>query len=336
MKLNLQQIRSITQGAAFVQEENGYFTFHRFTESQEKVYDNLTKESRKSVMLATAGIKFKFKTNSDSLSIFAKLKSGTSRVYYTMDVFENGKMIGHMSNADALPPVSELKKGIQEHENSISLALTSGEKEICVYFPWSVIIEIKEVCLSDGAWIEPVKCAKKIIMFGDSITQGYDAYHPSKSYASRLCDTLGVEGINKAIGGEVHFPELSALRDDIEPEMITVALGANDWLKVKPDDFPGLCKSFYENLTKNYPDTPIVTITPIWRADEGMEGDFGKFSRIEDTIRKVTSDFPNVRVIRGYDLVPHDTSLYTDFRLHPNDEGFAHYATNLVCELTIK
>ena len=68
-----------------------------------------------------------------------------------------------------------------------------------------------------------------MIMFGDSITHGYDALNPSFSYANRLADLLNADFVNKGIGGERFFPTLAQLKDDIEPDYITVAYGTNDW-----------------------------------------------------------------------------------------------------------
>ena len=57
---------------------------------------------------------------------------------------------------------------------------------------------------------------------------------------------------------------------------------------------------------------------------------FGAFDSVEAFIRQQTADFPNVTVIRGFDFVPQDETLYADLRLHPNDVGFDHYADNIL------
>ena len=41
----------------------------------------------------------------------------------------------------------------------------------------------------------------------------------------------------------------------------------------------------------------------------------------------------NITVIEGIDLVPHDTSLFSDKFLHPNDKGFDYYVNNLYKKL---
>ena len=76
---------------------------------------------------------------------------------------------------------------------------------------------------------------------------------------------------------------------------------------------------------------PVLIIEPDTAVDKDQAPDkpAGPFSFAEETICAATKDLPNVTVIRGYDLIPHEENLYGDLRLHPNDEGFAHYAANL-------
>jgi len=56
---------------------------------------------------------------------------------------------------------------------------------------------------------------------------------------------------------------------------------------------------------------------------------FGDFFAVEKNIKDATSRFKNVKVISGFDLVGHDTKLFADLRLHPNDNGFNEYFENL-------
>ena len=167
-------------------------------------------------------------------------------------------------------------------------------------------------------------------MYGDSITHGYDAINPSNKYATRLANALGYDEYNKGIGGEVFFPPLAELKQPFTPDIITVAYGTNDWSLTEKSQFDKNCKAFYENLSKNYPDTPIFAITPIWRKESVTETrPFGDFALVEEGIREATKDLKNVTVIRGFDLVPKEEKYFADLRLHPNDKGFEYYAKSL-------
>lgn len=337
MKLSLEQIRSITTGAVRVEDENGKCRFHRFTEEQTALYEEVSAREGRTFnerSKATAGVRLRFKTNSRKLKLAGEVSRCTSRTYYSFDIFVNGTRlacIDNFSQADLPVYYAEVDLPIDRFSQEVDLG--DGDKEVCVYFPWSVFPLLEEVGLDDGATVEPIKPKKKLLMFGDSITQGYDALRPSMRYASRLADKLGAEELNKGIGGEVFFPALAQTKDDFSPDYITVAYGTNDFSLSHEDDFKARCRAFYTALSKNYPQSKIFAITPIWRSDYQGERAFGAFENVEKHIRSVAADLENVIVISGFDLVPHDSKYYADSRLHPNDEGFACYAENLYNEI---
>ena len=69
----------------------------------------------------------------------------------------------------------------------------------------------------------------------------------------------------------------------------------------------------------------------IWRADhESKEQPFGPFPLVGQMIRQIVAELDNAYVVEGWDLVPMDTNLLGDLRLHPNDAGFAYYFENLI------
>jgi hypothetical protein len=60
----------------------------------------------------------------------------------------------------------------------------------------------------------------------------------------------------------------------------------------------------------------------------------GEFADAEALIRRIAGAYETVTLIRGWDLVPHDETLYGDLRLHPNDAGFDFYFQNLLARLS--
>lgn len=331
MILTNEQIKTLLTGAVYTEEVDGALRPYRFTAEQIELYANHRPRFGKRPV-STAGIRLSFKTDSENLFLKLNLTTGASRRYYSVDVFVDGKVLDYMDNFSdqELPELyttGEFPLGI----NSKNFSLGSGTKTVTVYFPWSCSTEILEMSLDDGAFFEPVKQAKKLLAFGDSITQGYDALRPSNRYASKLADLLDAEETNKGVGGEIFVPDLAELREDFDPDYITVAYGTNDWGKSDAlTVLPANCKKFYETVSRLYPKAQIFAITPIWRADYATkEVPFGPFEKVAELIREVTRDLPNVAVIDGFPLIPGDTKYYADLRIHPNDEGFAYYAKNL-------
>jgi len=329
MKLNLEQIKAIATGAVRAEEANGAVRLYRFTKEQEELY-RVSNPDFYEKSFAAAGIKLYFRTDSTKLKLKVSLSRGSSRQYFSVDVLADGKVVGYLDNFSEMTLPKEYAKiefpdGILEKE----FGLGEGIKEVCVHLPWSRGIVIEELSIDDGAFTEAVKPRKKLLVYGDSITQGYDALRPSERYPAKLADVLGAEELNKGIGGEVFRPELAALKDDFSPDYITVAYGTNDWGRVDRETFRKNCCGFYTALSQNYPEAKIFAITPIWRKDWETETAFGSFADVEKEIRDAVKDLKNVTVISGIDFVPKDENYFSDLYLHPNDEGFAYYFANL-------
>lgn len=334
MELNLNKIKEITTGAVRITEEDGAFVFCRFTKEQEELY-KITNPDFYKKSFSTAGVKLLFKTNSKGLFLDIIADKGSSREYFSLDVFVDGEPVGYIDNySDVEIPKDYTQLKLSHGEFSKTFRLGEGEKTVCVHLPWSAIAKIKQIAVDDGAFVEGVKPQKILLAYGDSITQGYDAMRPSNRYVAKLADELGAQEYNKAIGGERFFPELAQLIDSFVPDYITVAYGTNDWSGLDEETFKVKCRAFYKNLSENYPKAKIFAITPIWRKDMNMDKKFGAFSKVEEDIREIVADIDNITVISGFDFVTKDESYYADLRLHPNDKGFLDYAKNLWAQIS--
>lgn len=330
MKLTLQQIQQITTGAEQIKEEDGKIRFFRFNTAQQELYSQRAALGLRS--RSTAGIKLQFITDSKNLTLCVSAQPGSSRTYFAFDIWVDGKRIGSVdnySNTDVPAVYADMQLPLGDYEGSFDLG--EGEKRVCIYFPWSVDGQVNALYLDDGAEVIPVKRSKTLLAFGDSITQGYDALHPSGTYLAQLARKLDADEWNKAVGGEHFLPELSAIPNAIRPDMLLVAYGTNDWSGVTEDVFADTSRRFFENLHAQFPDASMMVITPIWRADADQVFRCGDFSNAQKLIRQAVQDMPQARIVPGIDLVPHDSAFYADERvLHPNDAGFVEYAKNLI------
>ena len=336
MKLTYEQIRAISQGAVRCVEIEDAVCLYRFTQEQEELYKRVSEDFYKKTF-ATAGVKLWFETDSATLFLRVNVRMASSRQYFSIDVMVNGDPVGYLDNfSDKDVPQDYTMIQCPRGIFSKHFALGEGKKRVCIYLPWSMTVEIQELSLDDGAWIKPIKSAKKMLMYGDSITQGYDALRPSNRYAAKLAEALEAEEINKGIGAEQFFPDLAMMRDEVEPDYITVAYGTNDWSHAEEDVFKENCDTFFGALSSNYPNAQIFAITPIWRKDHLVYKKFGSFEKVEADIREIASKYPNIYCIRGFAFVPKDEAYFADLRLHPNDRGFQHYADNLYSQIADK
>ena len=336
MKLNLQDIINVTQGAVNIFEKDGYYEFHRFTPEQEFLYQDI--DNPRPVALShsksqsSAGVKIQFLSNTKTLSITAKFLNGATRNFFSLDVCCNNKPIGALASHKAMP--EEFYDLIKPCELQKTFTFDGLEKEFSLYFPFSAITFIKEIVVDDGAYIKPIKPDKILLAYGDSITHGYDCFRSYDSYINKVASELGYQVYNKAVGGEIFFPTLAKIKDGFTPDLITVAYGTNDWnTNVTAETLKDNCYNFIYGLRENYKNTKIVVISPIWRKDANEIRASGSFYNLSNLIKEQTEKFNNVYFINGFDFVPKDTSFFSDKRLHPNAEGFEHYAKNLLKEL---
>lgn len=333
MKLDISQIKSITCGAVEIVQQHDGFHFHRFTREQEELYKERRADFYEKAF-ATSGITFRFRTNSRRLSITTVVSPGSSRRYFAFDIFVNGKRLGSLKNFDDHKmhgnyTAAELPLG----KFSGSWDLGTGEKEVRVLFPWSVAAVIEQVELDDGATIVPVKPGKKILCYGDSITQGYDALSPANKYITRVADLLKAEEFNKAIGGEKFWPTMAATQEPIAPDYVWVAYGTNDWSKIPKEQLIENCVGFYDHICRKYPDIPVYAIAPIWRKYNHKDWEFYDLWEIAEVIRSAVKPYENVIFLSAYDYVPKDEAYFADLSLHPNEKGFDEYYKNLAANI---
>lgn len=332
MKLTFEEIRAASCGAVSLEQTKRGIGFHRFTPEQEAVYWPEADSTPNATLLSTAGIKLRFTTDSTLLTLRgAVTRVMPDRSLYAIDIKQDGKLIDSIQNYDEKTLTSFYATGsypLCPFENSFSLGV--GTKTLEIHLPYSVIFYLQDLILSDGASFAPKKRSKTLLAFGDSITHGFDALHPSAKYATLLADMLDAEEWNRGIGGACFTPTLSQPKESFIPDIITVAYGTNDFsCQIPRQQFSDNCRQFILNLAHNYPDSPIFLIAPIWRADKMQNDVLGHLGDMHQLFTELTADIPHVFVIPGYELVPHDPLCFGDGFLHPNDNGFAHMAKAL-------
>lgn len=325
--LNFEQIKTLVHGAARVEEGDGKFSFFRFSVEQQELY-RITSKDFYNKTFASSGISLEFDTDSENMSLSVLVSPGSSRHFFTHSILVNGKRIGELSG-----DVGDVRNVPYKKD----FALGAGLKRVKIVFPWSVYSALSSLELDDGALVSPVVKPLKMIMYGDSITQGYDASYPENTYANRLAKFFNAEARNKGIGGEQFFAGFGKIKENFKPDIITVAYGTNDWRHAKKEKFLSSCKFFFENIRNNYPDAKIVALTPVWRADINNEQLFGEpLSFVADYIKQISNEVRDMTVIDCSDFIPHDLKYYQTDGLHPLDSGFEQYAEALCANPEIR
>ena len=318
MILGLEQLRTLTHGALRIFEQDGEIAFRRFTEEAVNYYEGVREDFHRKTF-ATSGIRLEFMTDSTSVSFDYHTAYASSRRFYYFDVMVDGVLVDHFGH-----------NNIAEARSSYKLALEEGTHTVCIYFPNLASAALSNFTLDDGAMYAPVSRPVKLLCYGDSITQGYDAIYASQSYANVLADKLHAEVVDEGIGGEYFCPGLLDHAIPFSPDIVTVAYGTNDWSSKERDDIAARADAFFAKLKALYPNAKIFSVTPIWRGDHARTPTpkSGLFEEIR-LLLKHTAERNGVIAIDGDPLVPHIKEVFAPDCLHPNDMGFKFYANAL-------
>ncbi|MBQ5316964.1 MAG: SGNH/GDSL hydrolase family protein [Oscillospiraceae bacterium] len=210
-------------------------------------------------------------------------------------------------------------------EGTLTFELPEGRKSVVIYLPADETVLLRNVDIN--ADVTPPAKDVKVLWLGDSITQGYGPLRSAQTYVSVANRLLGYDIINQGIGGYVYDKNSLMPMDGYRPDKIIVALGTNQY----GSETMTAVEEYYETLIGIYgTEIPVLCITPLWRGDnpEGVP----TLEKFCENIKKIASDYPNVRIVDGFSLVPHLSEYFLD-DLHPNCLGCEVYGRNLVEEI---
>ena len=207
-------------------------------------------------------------------------------------------------------------------EGRLDWTLPEGEKSVILYLPADATVLLRN-CEIDSSW-KPARKNEKVLWLGDSITQGFGPLRSAQTYVSVANRLLNYDIINQGIGGYVYDKKSLMKMDGYTPDKIIVALGTNQFGCETMKDV----EEYYETLIGLYGDKiPILCVTPLWRGD--VPDGLPKLTSFCHLVREIAGQYPNVRIVDGFQLVPHLPEYYLD-NLHPNALGAEVYGRNLV------
>ncbi|MEG0691957.1 MAG: SGNH/GDSL hydrolase family protein, partial [Oscillospiraceae bacterium] len=170
---------------------------------------------------------------------------------------------------------------------------------------------------------------KKYLALGDSITQGMLSPLSSITYPCILEREWDVQLLNHGVGGYLYNANSLDENLEFDPDIITVAYGANDhYCIASVDTIEENVDAYYKKLKRLYENKEIYAITPIWRGDLDSEEAVQKMRQIRKVITRKAQEY-GFGIIDGMKLVPHIYEAYTDHGLHPNAFGFEEMAKNI-------
>jgi len=322
--LTRDEVSRCATGCSLVRETDQGLHLLRFTEPNLAYWDELGKTDEGAAIRAhcSAGVVLDFTTDSVSLTIATRI-GRAARVGAALDVWVDGAMVGYAGTPEAGETL----------EGTVTLGDPSAaRRHVRLHLPHTRECFLREVSLDDGASFAPAAPTEDplLLCLGDSITQGMDALHPSLTYTSTAARELGMRQLNNAIGGW-RFVAESLVAPPVEaPDLITVALGTNDWSSGASAAEAG---PYLRRLRDWYPDAPLGVLEPVWRdpADlpEGAANPAGqRMPDYRSELRQIVAAVPGAHLVPMRSLLPVGPLMLVD-GVHPNTLGHVLYGQNL-------
>ena len=320
MKIPLENISRYVKGAHSAVVDGEFLRVDRFDPGAYERYRSLG-EDRLRRALCPAGVTLAFQTTSSRLRLELELGAG-ARDYCFADLYADGVFVASAGSTEAS------KRLILEAE----LPAAGGDFcEVEIYLPHTYHSFIRQLSVDEDAHLDDFAARDLLLAFGDSITQGFDARHPSFGYAMVAARQLGMELMNQGVGGHVFDAQGLCAAPAPNPELITVAYGVNDWDQGKDI---GAAELWFDRLRQLYPDVPVYVLEPVWAPSAGMDIN-PKPNQTGMTLPDVRAELsalmsgrPQTEVVAYEDLIPQCAHFFVD-GVHPGDAGHLAYGLNL-------
>jgi hypothetical protein len=210
--------------------------------------------------------------------------------------------------------------------------------DFSLIYPWGPPVDFLGLVLGGGTpgllSPSPTRPDLVSVFYGDSITQGASSTGIVRTYPYQVGRRKGWSVINMGFGGQSTTGDDGTAVGHIGGDLVTAAIGINNYNSGRTlEETRTQYELFLDNIRALQPTVPVFCITPIWGTSEANPNGQGAVPEdYREVIRSVVGERmltdPNLHLIEGLDLVPHDPSMYAD-GLHPNDKGFFLYARNL-------
>ena len=309
MRLSFEQIKSVTFGALWMEQNGENIAFHKCTAAQEAAWHALS-STLGTRAETTTGIRLDFHTNAKTL----KVGTADGDKY---EVYINGLSRYRVHAVE-----------YRERGECMTFDLGEGEKRVTLILPSHGKGVLTSVELDDGATLIPHEFACRMLFIGDSITQGWNARYDSLSFAWRLTNYFDANSVIQGIGGS-YYHETTLDRIDFDPDTVVIAYGTNDFGHFATlDEMRRHTARFLDGIAEQFGNKRVLVVTPIYRADWQKPKKMGSFAEACALVAEEGKRC-GFTVIDGQELVPHNDDFMAD-ALHPNDLGFGVYAQNMI------
>jgi len=210
--------------------------------------------------------------------------------------------------------------------------LKNGEKKmrnVTLYLPLYMGLDVREIGLEPGATIEPpenYQLQDPVVFYGTSITMGGCASRPGMSYQAMLERELNIDFVNFGFSGAGKGEkEVCEFVREVSAALYVIGMAQNN---PTAEDLEKHFGPFLSTLRETRPETPILCITPIYMTTEFPGVPNEKVLQVmrevirKEVRRRIDAGDKNLYLVEGYSLLgPGQGDGFVD-GVHPNDLGF--------------
>lgn len=281
----------------------------------EKVSDPVTKLSKDS-----AGGRVRFKTNSSSVIIIAKMIKAGGLPHQALCGAAGFDLYADNNYAGSFIPPLNITDGFAGEVNLQG----EGMHEITINFPVFSKISELTIGLKKGSVVEkatPYSNEKPIVYYGSSITQGGCASRPGNTYQAIISRKLNLDYLNLGFSGAAKAED--AIVDYMSALDMSLFVCDYDHNAPTEEYLIATHKPLYEKIRNKNPHLPILFIS---RPNDSpnIKQAKNRFEIINDTYKyALLRGDKNVYIINGLDMFNYlDKNSMTVDGIHPNDFGF--------------
>jgi lysophospholipase L1-like esterase len=206
-----------------------------------------------------------------------------------------------------------------------------GSGPVTVYVPEGMAPALNGITGLGGA-IAPAPPQRRWLAYGDSITEGWGASAPGRTWLATAARRLDLEAVNFGYAGsgrgELVVAEAMA---GVPADVITVAFGTNCWgmIAFSEELLAATVRAFVASVRVGHPHTPIVAVSPIVRPDAETTPNrlgvtlAGLRAAYERAVLSLGKADAGITLVRGGELV---TAGQLADGIHPDDAGHAALA----------
>jgi len=284
---------------------------------------------------STAGGMVRFKTNSDTIAIWAELASnpdahphmpGTGSSGFDLYIGKGTEKRFVGSEEQVAPPA-----GSSEVKALMACGLGDDMKECTVNFPLYNGVNKVSIGLNSESHIErpsPFAVSRPLLFYGSSITQGGCASHPGNAYPAIIARRLDADHLNLGFSaGAKGEPAMAKLIASLE---MSVFIFDYDHNAMTVEQLADTHEPFYQIIRKAHPELPIVMVSrPDIEWDPELN--FSMRAVIRTTYdNAINNGDRRVFFIDGETLFgTRDRDACTVDGRHPNDLGFMRMAETI-------